>query len=161
MSLHRIPTDNSLGALIPYGGLTKRREVNMRGRGLAVGYETHGPSNESTSKAEVASRASRYAAALSHLATGDIVHAIINRLPASDYPKRRFSNEAAQLLDYERAQHFERQSYWQTFSSIWIATAYESAIKSRIDSALFSSADAAPTAELQAERFAERIVTVE
>jgi len=161
MSLHRIPTDNSLGALIPYGGLTKRREVNMRGRGLVVGYETHGPSNESTSKAEVASRASRYAAALSHLATGDIVHAIINRLPASDYPRRRFSNEAAQLLDLERAQHFERQNYWQSLSTIWIATAYESAFKSRIDSTLFSSSTSAPTLELQGEHYAERLVTVE
>src|SRR5258708_237296 len=132
MSLHHIPTDDSLASLIPYGSFTERGEVNMRGRGLLVGYEAHGPSNESTPKPEVASRASRYAAALAHLGTGDIVHAIINRLPASDYPQRHFSNEAAQLLDRERAQHFERQAYWQSLSSIWIATAYESAFKSRI-----------------------------
>src|SRR6266851_8340080 len=161
MSLHRIPIDNSLGSLIPWGGLTKRGEVNMRGRGLVVGYEAHGPSNESTPKPEVAGRASRYAAALSHLSTGDIVHAIINRLPASQYPQRRFSNEAAQLLDHERAQHFERQAYWQSLSSIWIATAYESAFTSRIDSTLFSSSTKAPTVELQGQHFAERLVTVE
>src|SRR6202035_894882 len=138
---------------------TERGEVNMRGRGLLVGYEAHGPSNESTSKAEVANRASRYAAALSHLGTGDIVTAVINRLPASNYPQRHFSNDAAQLLDYERGQHFERQAYWQTLAAVWIANAFESGLKSRIRSTLFSSnAGEAPTTELQARHFGERIV---
>jgi type IV secretion system protein TrbE len=158
MSLH--PIDDSLAALIPYGSITPLG-VNMRGRGLLVGYEAHGPSNEGTSKAEVANRASLYAAALSHLGSGDIVTAIINRLPAWDYPHRRFSNEAAQLLDRERRQHFERQDYWQTFASVWIANAFESAFKSRIDARLFSSADDVPTIELQARHFGERILTVE
>ena len=162
MSLHRIPTDDSLASLIPYGSFTERGEVNMRGRGLLIGYEAHGPSNESTSKAEVANRASRYAAALSHLGTGDIVTAVINRLPASNYPQRHFSNEAAQLLDNERGQHFERQAYWQTLAAVWIANAFESGFKSRIRSTLFSSnAGEPPTTELQARHFGERIVTVE
>jgi type IV secretion system protein TrbE len=160
MSLH--PIDDSLGALIPYGSINWRGEVDLRGRGRVVGFEAVGPSNESTPKSEVASIAARYARALALLGTGDVVHAIINRLPAWDYPHRRFANEAAQLLDSERRRYFERQSYWQGHSHIWIAKAFDSAFESRLRARLFSSgANDLPTAELQARYYAERLTAVE
>ncbi len=163
MSLHPIPTDDSLGAVVPYGHFTDEGEVYLRGRGLMRAYEMHGLSVEASSKQELAAAVQRLVGAFSHLGTNDMVHAMFHRLPATEYPERRFPSRAARLIYEERRKQFEAEHYWWTLKRLYITTQDESALKSRTRSALFSAGGSAstPSFELKRQRFNQRLTSVE
>jgi len=154
MSLHPIPVDKSLGALVPYGHFIDDGEVYLRGRGLMVGYELHGLSIEASSEQQAAAAAQRLARAMSYFGTNDMLHCIFYRLPATRYPSRRFPSRAARMVDDERRGRFEAGNYWQNRARFYITRQFESAIRSRTKAVLFSSSEiSAASLELQRERF--------
>jgi type IV secretory pathway VirB4 component len=120
MSLHRLPTDESLAAIVPYGHFTDSGEVYLRGRGLMAAYEMRGLSLEASSRAELAVASEQLVRAFRHLGTNYMVQAIIHRLPATVYPERRFPSRAAWLIDDERRHQFAAENYWRSLCRLYI-----------------------------------------
>jgi len=116
MSLHRIrrPIDDSLGAVVPYGAIDAAGDIDLRGQGIMRSYGMRGFSPEGTAKEEVAAAATRLAAGMSQLGTGDMIHVIGHRLPATAYPEREFPTRAAWLIDAEHRAQFTTNHYWRT-----------------------------------------------
>ena len=154
MSLHPIPVDKSLGAVVPYGHFIEDGEVYLRGRGLMVGYELHGLSIEASSVQQVSAAAQCLARAMSYFGNNDMLHCIFYRLAATCYPTRQFPSRAARMIDDERRARFEAANYWQTRRRLYITRQFESAIRSRTKAAFFSSSEiSAASLQLQRERF--------
>ncbi len=144
MSLHRIrrPIDDSLGAVVPYGAIDAAGDIDLRGQGIMRSYGMRGFSPEGTAKEEVAAVATRLAAGMSQLGTGDMIHVIGHRLPATAYPEREFPTRAAWLIDAEHRAQFTTNHYWRTQLSLYLTHQYESALAGGVKAKLFASGQA-------------------
>lgn len=144
-----MPIERTLSEVIPYGHITGEGEIDLRGLGRLVGYTMGGLSPEASMPAEVDAYARQLAAALRHFGTGDMIHCIYHRLPAREYPHLDFPSEAAREIDAERRHQFEEANFWTTLRRLYVTHAYEGAFKGRARAAIFSSEQAAISAETQ------------
>lgn len=71
-------------------------------------FEVRGYDLESSSPAELAGIAHRFAAALLHLGDRWAMHAEVQRHPVAGYPATRMPDPVAALVDAERGDHYER-----------------------------------------------------
>ena len=124
--------------ILPYRSFVDGGEVDLRGDGLMVGYELTGPSPETCSETQVASRSQQLADAFRHLDTGDSVHVIYHRLPASVPPLDSFSTQAAALVNQEQRVQFEQEGHWLTPTRLYLAHHYEAPTKGLLQALLVS-----------------------
>ena len=87
--------------------------VRLRAGGTMAGFEISGPYAEGTSDAELEAKAKLVTNSIRHFGTGDMIHAIYNRVTASEYPRREFPTPAARMIDEERARHFQNGKYYR------------------------------------------------
>jgi type IV secretion system protein VirB4 len=133
--------DQSLSSTLPYRSFAPNTqgEVDLRGNGVMVGYDLHGPSPESSTLADVASASRQLAGALVHLGTGDMAQVIYHRLPAPEPPERQFPSRAAAMVDAERRAQFAAESHWITPTRLYLTHEYEAPVKSLLLAALHAS----------------------
>src|SRR5207253_2606145 len=113
--------------------------IRLRGGGTLVGFKIRGPGHETTSAADVLAACERFGASLTHFGTGDFVHLIVHRIPATRYPERQFVNQAAGLIDRERAEQFRAARYYRSLARFYIANEDESSIANYLKAMFFAS----------------------
>jgi type IV secretory pathway VirB4 component len=133
--------------------------VRLRGGGTTVGYEIEGPGHETTSAADVIAACERFTNSLTHFGTGDFVHLIVHRVPATGYPARAYSNRAAGLVDRERKGRFEQEHYYRNLVRFYVSNQDESAIANYLKALFFASTEhrLRSSRELQLQRFLHRL----
>jgi type IV secretion system protein TrbE len=147
--------------IIPYAQLMDHDDglTRLRGGGTMIGFKIRGPGHETTSAAEVLAACERYTSSLTHFGTGDFVHLICHRIPATKYPDREISNHAARLIDDERARQFEAARYFRNLLRFYISNEDESTIANQLKALFFASTShqMRGSRELQMRRFLQRV----
>lgn len=130
--------DTRLANIIPYRSID-RGVVDLRGTGIMVPYELHGPP-----PGEIAARANEsrlLAAALVHLGTGDVVQVLTHHEPASPPLPPANLPRAAALVEAERRAQFDAEAHWTNTSRIYLSHFYENGAKSLVRAVLSSNGD--------------------
>jgi type IV secretion system protein TrbE len=148
-----------MAELIPWAYFSDEGVIRLRGGGTMIGYNIRGPGHETTSEQDVLAACERLAASFSHFVTGDFIHLICHRVPATEYPQRSFSNRAAYLVDRERAEQFKAARYFRTLTRLYISNQDESAIANQLKALFFASTAhrMRSSRALQMQRFFHRI----
>jgi len=148
-----------ISELLPYGYFADEGVIRLRGGGTMVGFSIRAPGHETTSEGEVLAACERFASSLSHFTTGDFLHLICHRVPATAYPQRSFSNRAAYLVDRERAEQFKAARYYRNLLRLYISNEDESTIANQLKALFFASTahQMRGSRELQMQRFFHRI----
>ena len=130
--------DNSLPALLPYRAISPDGVMDLRGCGLMVAYQIHGPSVETNPPAEIAANSRQLAQAFRHLGTGDAVHVLFSRRPAPAPEKALVPPRAIALVEAERLAAFTRGDYWVDDARLYLSHQFPSAIKGWFHSQVFA-----------------------
>src|SRR6266851_5717984 len=148
-----------MAELIPWAYFSDEGVVRLRGGGTMVGFKIRGPGHETTSATDVLAACERFASSFSHFGTGDVIHLISHRVPATEYPQRSFSNRAAYLVDRERAEQFKAARYFRTLTRLYISNEDESTIANQLKALFFASTahQMRGSRALQQQRFFHRI----
>src|SRR5215469_7823382 len=79
---------------LPYSHPIGEGIIRLRTGGTVIGYDIIPPGHETASDAEVLAACERFGMSLAHFGTGDFLHLIAHRVPATSYPEREFPNRA-------------------------------------------------------------------
>jgi type IV secretory pathway VirB4 component len=159
MSLWKKRIDHSLADVVQVGAFSAEGEAFLKPGGLMVAWEMRHDDFESLSAEEVDAICERFEGALGQLGDLDLIHVIHHRLPAPNYPERRFPTRAAALVDAERRAAFEAERYWVTKSRIYLSRYFPPEAKARLSSAFFAGGETSggPASwRYEIERFRER-----
>jgi type IV secretory pathway VirB4 component len=131
--------DNSLCSEVPYRTFLQPSVVDLKGRGLAKGYQFIGPSPEISNLDDLIERSRQFAAAMVHLGTGDSIQAIYHRVPAPLPPAHTYPSRAPALVEAERRAQFIHESHWLTPSYLYLIHQHESVARNLLEAILNSS----------------------
>jgi type IV secretion system protein VirB4 len=142
-----------------YGYFAADGMLRLRTGGTMVGFEISGPGHESASAHDVRAACERFTSSLAHFGTGDLLHLIVHRVAAPEYPERQFPNRAAYLVDRERARQFADERYYRNLARFYVANQDESAVANQLKALFFASTEHQNrgSRELQMERFFHRV----
>lgn len=151
--------ERSLASLLPYGHFEGNNLVYLRGKGLLAGYNLTGLSVESNNDAQIAAASTRLARSIATWGTGDMLHVVNYRLPASDYPRHSYPSAAATMLDEERRQRFYTGDYFTTRTRLYVTRRMESPLHAGIKGAIFSTASGGSSLTLQRVHLEESLTS--
>jgi type IV secretory pathway VirB4 component len=145
--------------LIPYAYFLDEGVVRLRGGGTMVGFDVRGPGHETTAAMDIAAACERLGASLTCFGTGDFLHLIVHRIPATEYPERVYATRAAALVDRERAGQFRAACYYRNLCRVYASNQDEFAIANYLKAVFFASTEhqMRGSRELQMQRFFHRV----
>jgi type IV secretion system protein VirB4 len=128
-----------LSEVIPYRSFVDEGFIDLRGDGIATGFDMSGPSPEVDDGFSLTNRVRQFAAALLHLGTRDSVHILFHRTPAPMPPPREFQHRAAAMVDEQRRAQFAAENYWINTSHLYLSHHYEQPFTAMFRAALLTT----------------------